>query len=124
MKLIIGGCAQGKLGYALERYGLGEDAVADGYLPGKTGERVIINHFHRWVKSCLKAGESPEEMIRAFVTEYPDCIIISDEVGNGIVPVDAFEREYRERLGRILIEIAKEAEEVVRVICGLGQKIK
>ena len=38
--------------------------------------------------------------------------------------MDTFEREYREQTGRILIELAKEAEEVIRVICGIGQKIK
>ena len=54
----------------------------------------------------------------------PDCIIISDEVGNGIVPADAFEREYRERTGRILVELAGRADEVVRVVCGISQKIK
>ena len=59
-----------------------------------------------------------------FVEKYPNCVIISDEVGNGIVPIEAFEREYRERTGRILVELAKKAEEVERVICGIGQKIK
>ena len=38
--------------------------------------------------------------------------------------MDAFEREYRERTGRILIRLAQEAEEVERVICGIGQRIK
>ena len=56
--------------------------------------------------------------------QYPECFIISDEIGNGIVPMDAFEREYRERTGRILVDLANKAEEVERVICGLGQKIK
>ena len=60
----------------------------------------------------------------AFVETHPGCIIISDEIGNGIVPVNSFEREYRERTGRILVELAGRAEEVVRVICGIGQKIK
>ena len=54
----------------------------------------------------------------------PNCVIISDEIGNGIVPVDAFERTYRERTGRILVQLAGQAEEVERVICGVGQKIK
>ena len=47
-----------------------------------------------------------------------------DEVGNGIVPIDFLEREYRERTGRILVKLANQADEVVRVICGIGQKIK
>ena len=34
------------------------------------------------------------------------------------------EREYRERVGRLLIRLAEEAETVERIICGMGQKIK
>ena len=66
----------------------------------------------------------PESEIFAFVENCPNCVIISDEISNGIVPIEAFEREYRERTGRILVELAKKAEEVERVICGIGQKIK
>ena len=84
----------------------------------------MINHFHQWVRQSLLQGENPEEKARAFVERHRDCIIISDEIGNGIVPAEAFEREYRERNGRILIQLAWEAEEVERVICGIGQKIK
>ena len=43
---------------------------------------------------------------------------------NGIVPIDSFEREYRERTGRILVKLAEQADEVVRVVCGIGQRIK
>ena len=56
--------------------------------------------------------------------ENKDTIVIADEIGNGIVPLDAFEREYREQTGRAEILLAKKADEVVRVICGIGQKIK
>ncbi|MBP6421033.1 MAG: bifunctional adenosylcobinamide kinase/adenosylcobinamide-phosphate guanylyltransferase, partial [Agathobacter sp.] len=42
----------------------------------------------------------------------------------GIVPLDSFEREYRERLGRLLCEIAAKAERVERIVCGIGQRIK
>lgn len=126
MKLIIGGYAQGKLNYVLQRYCPQDRAVWDGVilndaLPGQT---VILNHFHNWVRECLSEGGCPEKEILTLVEQYQDCIIISDELGNGIVPMEAREREYRERTGRILVELADRAEEVVRVICGLGQKIK
>ncbi len=127
MKLIIGGYAQGKLNYAIQKYPLETSIVCDGVIPEDIetqGKTVIMNHFHSWVKTCISKGRCPEEEIRSFLEHYPDCIIISDEVGNGIVPVDAFEREYRERTGRILVELAGRAEEVERVICGIGQKIK
>ena len=59
-----------------------------------------------------------------YLEKHPDTVIICDEVGNGIVPLDSFEREYRERLGRLLCEIAAKAERVERVVCGIGQRIK
>ena len=110
MRLIIGGFAQGKLNYASSHYDLQECG--------------LINHFHEWMKERISQGGCPEEEIVKFLKEHPDCVIISDEIGNGIVPMDAFEREYRERTGRLLVELASRAEEVVRVICGIGQKIK
>ena len=59
-----------------------------------------------------------------YYKEHPDCIFICDEIGNGIVPMDKQEREYRERVSRLLIRLAEEAETVERIICGMGQKIK
>ena len=69
-------------------------------------------------------NKNPKEEILSFIEENKECIIICDEIGNGIVPLDAFEREYREHTGRILIELAGKADEVVRIICGIQQRIK
>lgn len=127
MKLIIGGYAQGKLDYVLSKYCLRESMVWDGKLPDEPAlrdEQVVIDHFHQWVKNCILDGGCPEKEMIAFLDRYKNCIIISDEIGNGIVPLEPFEREYRERVGRIFIQLAERAEEVERVICGIGQKIK
>lgn len=127
MKLVIGGYAQGKLNYVLGKYDVEASMVYDGETPEKIEEEngtVVINHFHNWVKTKIANDGCPEVEILEFVESYPDCVIISDEIGNGIVPIEEFEREYRERTGRILVELAKKAEEVERVICGIGQKIK
>ena len=90
----------------------------------KKNEILIVNHFHNWVNKELKENRNPEKELEAFLKKGVRCVIISDEIGNGIVPVDAFERDYRERTGRMLITLASQADEVVRVICGIGQKIK
>ena len=127
MKLIIGGTAQGKLEYVLLKYDAQKNMVWDGVLPNDielNGNIVIINHFHQWVKSRMMSGGCPEDEIMSFLDCNEDCIIICDEIGNGIVPIDPFEREYRERTGRILVQLAMRAEEVERIICGIGQKIK
>lgn len=126
MKLVIGGYAQGKLHYVLQQNNTKEVLVCDAMYPRKAvkDKVVIIYHFHLWVKDMLTKGGCPEEEVEQMVSIHPHCIIISDEIGNGIVPVDAFEREYRERTGRILVTLAAQAQEVERVICGIGQKIK
>ena len=127
MKLIIGGTVQGKLEYVLLKYDVQKNMVWDGVLPNdrKLNKNiVIINHFHQWVKSRMVSGGCPEDEIMSFLDCNEDCIIICDEIGNGIVPIDPFEREYRERTGRILVQLAMRAEEVERIICGIGQKIK
>ncbi len=123
MKLIIGGYGQGKLQYVRRTYRTEHWYVAEACLPD-VEEQVIINHFHLWVREMLKENAKPEEKLAEYLQTHKDCIFISDEIGNGLVPMDAFERAYRERTGRMLIAIAQQAEEVVRVICGMGQKIK
>ena len=122
-RLIIGGYAQGKLNYVLKKEAGENFRLVEADLPKEEG-RVIINHFHLWVRSCLAAKKKPEEELKQWLLQHSDWIILSDEIGNGIVPVDAFERDYRERLGRLLCEIAEKAERVERIICGIGQRIK
>lgn len=128
MQLIIGGYAQGKLNYVLQRYTDESCLVYDAEFPEKeengSGEKIIINHLHQWIKRQVEMGGNPEDEIEKYVEKHRDIVIISDEIGNGIVPVDVLEREYRERTGRILVRLASGADEVVRVICGIGQKIK
>ncbi len=129
MKLIIGGYAQGKLNYAVTKYNVAEDHVFESVLPSseeaeKLEGSVIVSSLHKWIKKRIKEGGRPEEEISAFVKKNANVIIICDEIGNGIVPMDPFERVYRERTGRILVKLAKDAEEVERVVCGIAQKIK
>lgn len=139
MKLIIGGLAQGKLHYVLQKEENEQCIIFDGVLPeegqiqearkeaGSEEKTLIINHFHHVVKKELAGKRTPEELeadVMEFVEKHPEVILICDEIGNGIVPVDAFERTYREQTGRILIRLAQKADEVVRVLCGIGQRIK
>lgn len=130
MKLVIGGFAQGKLHYVLKKYGrenciIWDGAISDQELSaGEANRKIVFNHFHHWVKERLSQGGCPREECQALLEKYPDCIIISDEIGNGIVPVDAAQREWREKTGRLLVELAGQAEEVERILCGISQKIK
>lgn len=127
MELYVGGVGQGKISYVRQKYGVLEEEIWDGRKENEMspeGKRVAA-HLEAWFREQMKReGEKPEEIIHKWMKLYPDLIFICDEVGNGIVPLDPFEREYRDRLGRILCEIAGESVHMERVICGIGQRIK
>jgi len=62
--------------------------------------------------------------VEDFLRENRDAVIISAEVGYGLVPIDAFERKYREAVGRVNCYLAGEAEQFYRVVCGEGERLK
>lgn len=129
MKLIIGGAYQGKLDYVLTNYNMNLANVLEGnegmLLSDVSKEDVyVIHNFHLYIKSRLENSINPIEEVKDFIQINQDIIIISDEIGYGIVPMTKFDREYRELVGRICCYLAKEANEVIRVTCGIGRRIK
>ena len=53
-----------------------------------------------------------------------DKVIISDDISQGVVPMDATEREWREMTGRCLVSLGQQADKVIRVFCGIPEVIK
>lgn len=124
MKFITGGAYQGKLEYAKKLYP--DTGWADG--AGCSLEELLscgaVDHFHLFVRRWLLAGKTPKELTKEILDRNSSLIIVCDEIGCGLVPVDAFEREYREAVGRICTELAKYADEVHRVTCGAGVRLR
>lgn len=124
MELYIGGFAQGKLQYVLRKKGkvnIVQEAGKIKEYPIK--QKILFYQFHEWFRKEIEMGRNPEKEMDAIFSEYKNLLIISDEVGNGIIPIEAMEREYRERLGRYLCRIAAHSERVERILCGIGQRI-
>lgn len=124
MELIIGGYRNGKLQWFLENTKLDNLHIIDGAECdfGEIYSCQVINHFETFVKRYSKViGEDFTENI---CKNNPEIIIITDEIGSGIVPLAAADREYRELHGRICCELAKFSCSVTRVISGIGIRIK
>ena len=51
-------------------------------------------------------------------------MVVTNEIGCGLVPVDAEEREWREASGRVNCLLAERASRVIRVVCGIGLVLK
>lgn len=81
---------------------------------------VLVN-AHGAVRDMMKAGFSHADMLASLTAHDA---LVCDEVGCGVVPVDAFERLWREEVGRLCCDVAENAQTVVRVVCGIPQKLK
>ena len=126
MILITGGAFQGKKAYAMKTFSLEESAAADGR--SCSWEEIYtaggILHFHEYIRRSLEEGRELKTLAEDLARRNPEAVIVVNELGSGVVPVDAFDRSYRETTGRICCELAKKAREVHRVVCGIGMVIK
>lgn len=111
----------------LEKKGYGRDSVLEGAVINPltcTSGYKIINHFHEFIRNYVDKPEEVNEFAEMLVRTRDDIIIITDQVGCGIVPLDRTEREWRELHGRVMCRLASNAKHVERIICGTGQVIK
>ncbi|MDD6212561.1 MAG: bifunctional adenosylcobinamide kinase/adenosylcobinamide-phosphate guanylyltransferase [Clostridiales bacterium] len=139
MILITGGAFQGKGTFArslgadiLEKAGSREtvnrDRIpeADGrFCESSEAENAMVwNYFTEWLCRKWKAGEPWEQELEQVLTVNPEIILVTRELGCGLVPIDAFDRSFRENHGRLCCRLAERASEVYRVSCGVAMKIK
>ncbi|WP_122642337.1 bifunctional adenosylcobinamide kinase/adenosylcobinamide-phosphate guanylyltransferase [Luxibacter massiliensis] len=136
IKLVTGGACQGKSLYARREFGgSGSGKSIDKksgfiWIDGETcGFEEIytcngIFHFELLIRRMLKGGTELSGFAREIARRNQDIVIVSSEIGCGLVPMGTFERQYRETAGRVLTEIAGLACRVDRVVCGIGTVLK
>lgn len=124
MEMIIGGAYQGKTEYAKKEYpdliwGEGSSLSREELF---AAEGVL--NFHEFIRREIKAGREVSDLAEALIRENPEVVLVSQEVGYGVVPIDAFDRKYREAVGRVCTRLAAYSHKVTRVACGIGMVIK
>jgi len=119
MMLIIGGRGQGKLDYVRMAYDVKEEEIGT-----DLGENRVVYGLHNMIRTMVAAGEDPQAAVLAHSRTHPQTIYICDEVGSGVVPIDPAQREWREAVGRCCCALAKEAQRVERIFCGLPLVLK
>ena len=90
---------------------------------GRTECQGILR-FHAYIRRMLEKGQDVDDLAEKLMRRNPGAVVVTDEIGYGIVPADAFLREYREAAGRVCTKLAANAKEVWRVSCGIGTRIK
>ncbi|MCI5605774.1 MAG: bifunctional adenosylcobinamide kinase/adenosylcobinamide-phosphate guanylyltransferase [Clostridia bacterium] len=123
MIFIIGGRFAGKEKFAKNTLLIDSAAGYDAdYETLRTAEAV--RDFHLRVRAAINSGCDIKTEIDSLLRDNPNVIIISDELGCGVVPIDKTDREYRELSGRINCYLSERADKVFRVVCGIGVRIK
>lgn len=124
MEMIIGGAYQGKETYAKAQYP--EISWTDGRFASEeelfSAEGVL--RFEEYIKKEIAAGNDLAGLAERLWSENPGVVLVSCEVGYGVVPVTPLERAFRESAGRVCTALASCSSRVTRVICGIGTVIK
>lgn len=122
MRLIIGGKCQGKTHYMIERYGISpEDGINDFVIDGKAR---CFTQYESAVRKAIQEKKDPFQLTEELLERNPSIIILCDEVGCGVVPIQREERIWREAVGRLCCLLAERAESVERVFCGIPMRLK
>lgn len=116
MDLIIGGAYQGKCTFAVEKYRLTAADICDLAVSTPVPARCYVH-----LEALTRRGEAPEAALPLLLAAEA---VISREIGSGVVPIDAGERAWRERHGRLLRQLAEQAGHVYRIFCGLTEELK
>ena len=136
MILIIGGMCQGKHDFCRSKY----------------PDAEVIEHYEERIRDELKEGKDPVSEAEKWLNEISvvmemdgtdsaihlsmdtenrfkeqkprELVIIMNEVGSGVVPMDKDDREWRESVGRVSCLFAKRADKVYRLFAGIPQRLK
>jgi adenosyl cobinamide kinase/adenosyl cobinamide phosphate guanylyltransferase len=120
MILIFGGAYQGKLDFAKETFGLTD---ADIHVCS-TGEIDFSKRCIYKIEEFTYNHPDPIGYFHAHREQWQDSILILQDIFCGVVPMGAENRAWRQNTGRLCQYLAGEARQVIRIFCGLEQRIK
>lgn len=125
MIFVYGGAYQGKLDFVKGKYNIKDSNIQ--FCQESTeldfSKKVFVN-LNNFVRACVKNNLEAREILEKSKDLWADSIFVMTEISSGIVPMDSFERAYREAVGRTSIYLGKNAESVVRLFCGIPQILK
>ena len=88
----------------------------------------LIDCATMWLTNHLLAESDLQSAQEDLLNALRDCparlVVVSNEVGHGIVPENALARRFREAQGRLNIALAAQAKLVVQVTAGLPLVLK
>ena len=96
-------------------------AIAD----APADDLLLVDCLTVWAATVMHHGGVPDAapIVAALTTRSGPSVVISNEVGLGIVPADELSRDYRDHLGRINQTIARAAATTLFMVAGLAMPL-
>src|SRR5689334_20626396 len=92
------------------------------------GDVVLIDCLTLWVSNLIHArddvGPDFDRLLHALGRAPGHVLVVTNEVGLGIVPDSPLARRYRDELGRLNQRVATACDRVVMMIAGLPLRVK
>ncbi|WP_159588640.1 bifunctional adenosylcobinamide kinase/adenosylcobinamide-phosphate guanylyltransferase [Chelativorans xinjiangense] len=92
------------------------------------GEPVLVDCLTLWLTNVMLAGDDVgakcQQLIDTLKRPRGPWVLVSNEVGLGIVPDNAMARQFRDAAGKLNQMVAAEADSVVFMVAGLPMKVK
>lgn len=93
------------------------------------GSVILIDCLTLWVTNCLLQSESTwqhekQALLDCLMQSQSPIIMVSNEVGWGIVPLGELNRRFVDESGRLHQQIAKQANRVSLVVAGIPLQVK
>lgn len=130
MDLIIGGAYNSKLSFALNNYNLSKDDFQNGdkCLIQEAFIKKGIYNLHSLIRRMIENGiiktlEDCDKVINHILSSHME-VVICNEVGSGIIPIEDIDCKLREYVGKILIALSESSRKVIRIYYGIPQILK
>lgn len=97
---------------------------------GAEGNFIVLDCLTLWTSNLLEQADDAafarkaDELAAAVAAVAATVIVVTNEVGLGIVPADALSRAYRDRLGLVNARLAAVCGRVILMVAGLPLMIK
>jgi len=121
MTIYLGGAGHGQAALCEKETGL----IPRRCTPEEAMTAPAVADLHLLLRDVLSSGGDARAFARELLARNPGAAVTCDEIGGGIVPLDPFERRWREETGRALGDLlSAPGTRLVRVWYGIGEALK
>jgi adenosylcobinamide kinase / adenosylcobinamide-phosphate guanylyltransferase len=99
--------------------------LADAIRPLPDGSCVLLDCLTLWVSNAIEAGhddatiaQQANDVASTLAARFADAVVVSNEVGLGIVPMNALARRFRDMLGDVNAIFARASARTYLMVAG------